>query len=94
MINDPSKNDFLNRYTTLPVLLDMLYHKRLVLCNPATWEDRNDAFFIEQYRLRKKLPTTLALCFAGKAETFHHWKVFAGGPSGGCEAKTVLRSVT
>jgi hypothetical protein len=82
MTNKPSDNDFLNRYTTLPVLLDMLFHKRLVLSSPANWEDRNDAFFIEQYKIKKKLQTTLALCFSGKPETFHHWKVFAAGPSG------------
>ena len=33
----------LNRFTTLPVLLDLLKRKRLVLLDPAVWEDKNDS---------------------------------------------------
>lgn len=75
---------FLRRYTSLPVLLDMLAHERITLLDPVSWEDRNDAFYIEKYRERKGLKTVLALCFTERAETFHHWKVFAGDSSGVC----------
>ena len=57
---------FLNRYTSLPVLLDALVHKRLTLLSPTSWEDRNDAYYIERYKETKKLKTVLALCFTTK----------------------------
>jgi hypothetical protein len=75
---------FLNRYTSLPVLLDTLVHKRIVLLKPSTWEDRNDSFYLERYKEEKNLKTVLALCFSLERETFHHWKVFASGSSGVC----------
>jgi len=74
----------LNRYTTLPVLLDMLKRKKLVLLDPATWEDRNDSEIMLEYRNRKKLKSLLALCFSHGSETIHHWKTFADGISGCC----------
>lgn len=75
---------FLNRFTSLPVLLDILHKKHLVLLDPETWEDRNDAFYMERYRAEKKLKTLVALCFSTISETFHHWKVFSAGGSGVC----------
>jgi hypothetical protein len=38
---------FLNRYTSLPILLDALNHKRMTLLSPESWEDRNDSYYIE-----------------------------------------------
>ncbi len=55
-----------------------------MLLNPASWEDINDSFYIEQYRIKKNLKAVLALCFTTRAETFHHWKIFSGGSSGVC----------
>jgi len=81
---DKMNTKYLRRYTSLPVLLDMLTHKRITLLDPVSWEDRNDSFYIEKYRERKGLKTVLALCFTEKTETFHHWKVFAGESSGVC----------
>jgi hypothetical protein len=75
---------FLNRYTTLPVLLDILVKKQIVLLNPSSWEDRNDSHYLERYKADKKLKTVVALCFAKKRETFHHWKIFSGGSAGVC----------
>ena len=75
---------YLRRYTSLPVLLDMLSYKRITLLDPVSWEDRNDSFYLQKYRELKGLKTILALCFTEKSETFHHWKVFAGGSSGVC----------
>lgn len=75
---------YLMRYTNLPNLLDMLINQHLVLLSPATWEDKNDRFFIEKYREYHKLKTVLALCFTTKRQTFHHWKIFAGDASGVC----------
>ena len=74
----------LRKYTSMPILFDMLVNRKITLVDPASWEDRNDAFFLERYRERKKLKTILAICFTNKLETFHHWKVFAGYPGGVC----------
>ena len=74
----------LRRYTDIPILLDMLVNRQITLLDPASWEDRNDSFYVEKYREIKKLKTVLALCFTTKAETFHHWKIFAGNSGGVC----------
>lgn len=72
------------RYTTLPFLLDILNEKRIALLDPASWEDRNDAFYMELYKQKKKLKTLLALCFAEAPETYQHWKIYSGSSSGIC----------
>jgi hypothetical protein len=74
----------LNRYTTLPVLLDMLKRKKLVLLDPASWEDKNDAEIILDYKKKKRLQALFVLCFSRGDETIHHWKTFADGISGCC----------
>lgn len=74
----------LKKFTTLPVVLDMLSERRITLLNPRTWEDRNDSFYIEQYKSKKELKSVLALCFTSRPETFHHWKVFSSGSCGAC----------
>lgn len=74
----------LNRYTTLPVLLDLLRRKKIVLLDPSTWEDRNDAEIILEYKKRKKIPKLFAVCFGIEDETIHHWKTYANGISGCC----------
>ena len=74
----------LNRYTTLPVLLDMLKRKRLVLLDPSSWEDKNDSEIILEYKKRKRVRKLFALCFSYGDETIHHWKTFADGTSGCC----------
>lgn len=76
--------EFLNRYTNLPVLLNMLVNKQLFLLPPESWEDRNDSYCIEYYKKRMKMKTVLAVCFTSKRETFHHWKVFSSRSSGVC----------
>lgn len=87
---------FLNRYTTLPVLLDMLVNRKIVLLSPSSWEDRNDSYYLDRYKAEKKLKTVVALCFSKKRETFHHWKVFASGTAGVCvefDKELLLRRV-
>lgn len=72
------------RYTKLPFLLDMLHKNRLALRSPATWEDKNDAYFLEAYKKKRDLKTLLALCFAEAPETYLHWKIYSGDESGVC----------
>jgi hypothetical protein len=74
----------LRRYTSLPILLDMLVNKKITLLNPASWEDRNDSYSLVKYQEKKRLKTLLSLCFTKKRETYHHWKVFAGNSGGVC----------
>jgi hypothetical protein len=62
----------------------MLYEKRLPLLDPVNWDDKNDAYFMELYKKKKKLKTLLALCFAKSEESYHHWKIYAGDTSGVC----------
>jgi len=74
----------INRYTTLPVLLDMLKRKRLVLLDPTSWEDKNDSTIMAEYKKRKNVGKLFALCFSFGDETIHHWRTFAPGISGCC----------
>jgi hypothetical protein len=76
--------DRLNKYTSLPVVIDMLWEKHLVLTSPSKWTDRNDAYFLRKYKREKKLETVLAACFCMSSERYHHWKVFADGSAGIC----------
>lgn len=79
-----SKPEWLNHYTTLPVLINMLKRRKLVLVDPTTWEDKNDSLIMAEYKKRKGGGTLLALCFSCGNETIHHWKAFADGTAGCC----------
>jgi hypothetical protein len=74
----------LNRFTTLPVLLDFLERKKLVLLDPKSWDDKNDTEVILAYKEKKGIEKLFALCFTHDYETIHHWKTFANGSSGCC----------
>lgn len=83
-----NKNNYLNRYTTLPFLLDMLYNKKLTLVDPTTWEDENDSYFMKLYKTKSKYKSILALCLAEykyqDTEKYHIWKIYSGTSSGVC----------
>lgn len=72
----------LYRYTNLASAIHLLKTKSLTLLNPATWDDRNDSYFMAEYKRLKKAETVLALCFAESTETYHHWRVFSNGADG------------
>jgi len=74
----------LNRFTTLPVLLDLLERKKLVLLDPSSWDDKNDTEVILAYKKKAKIENLFALCFTDDYETIHHWKTFSNGSSGCC----------
>ena len=76
----------LRRYTDLTSVIDLLSHKRLTLLDPASWDDKNDSYFIDHYRERSDYKSVLALCLSTVGETYHHWKVFCGHASGVCIA--------
>ncbi len=74
----------LNRFTTLPVLLDLLERQKLVLLDPKSWDDRNDTEVILTYKRKAAISKLFALCFSHSSETIHHWKTYANGSSGCC----------
>ena len=76
--------DFLNRFTTIPFLLDLMIEKRLTLLNPDKWEDYNDRVTMDLYKKKKEAKSIYALCLTSKRETIHHWSAFAPGTSGCC----------
>ncbi len=87
----------LRRYTQLAPLMHLLHRKCLTLLSPRTWDDKNDAYYLEVYRQRQNLGSVLALCFAESPETYHHWHVFAGRSSGVClefSKDALVRSVS
>ena len=74
----------LRRYTELPYVIDYLQTEELALLNPASWDDRNDSFYIEEYARQSGAKSVYALCLADCAETYHHWRVFSHGSGGTC----------
>lgn len=74
----------LRRYTELPYVIDYLHTETLALLNPASWDDRNDSFYIDEYARRANVRSVYALCLASCAETYHHWRVFSHGSGGAC----------
>jgi hypothetical protein len=74
----------LRRYTSLASALDILETKTLTLLSPSTWDDEVDRSLMIAYQRRKNLKSILALCFAAKGETYHHWRIFTDGSSGAC----------
>lgn len=75
---------YLRRYTDIPALLHLLTCKQITLLDPKTWDDKNDSFFMSVYKEKKEVKSVLALCFSQSPETYHHWRVFSGGPAGIC----------
>jgi hypothetical protein len=78
------KKQPLRRYTNIPALIYLLRERKITLLDPASWDDKNDSYFLSLYREKKKLASVLALCFTPAYETYHHWRVFAEGSSGAC----------
>ncbi len=77
---------FLRRYTIIPALIYLLKNRAITLLDPKSWGDRNDSHYLSVYKKEKALKSVLALCFTTVGERYHHWHVFAGGPSGVCIA--------
>ena len=78
----PKNAEKLNRFTSLPYLIDMLEKNELTLLDPSGWEDKNERITIEQYKEHNGYESIYALCMTDKAETYHHWNAFTNGDSG------------
>ena len=84
MAKSKRRRRMLRRYTSLPCLLDLLTSRKLTLLPPSSWDDKNDAFYLEQYKSKKNLKAVYALCFTESNETYHHWRVFSRDNVGVC----------
>jgi hypothetical protein len=76
--------DYLRRYTDLTALMYLLHKRKITLLDPASWDDKNDSYYLAKYKEKRKLKFVLALCLMQSDERYHHWSVFAPGPSGVC----------
>jgi hypothetical protein len=74
----------LRRYSNLAATIHLLRSKCLTLLSPTLWDDRNDAFYMAEYKKRKKAKCLVAVCMTSAPETYHHWQVFAPGTDGVC----------
>lgn len=72
------------RYTNISAAIHLLQTQRITLLNPASWDDKNDAHFMAEYKRLRGVETVLAICFAATGETYHHWRVFSHGADGVC----------
>lgn len=79
---DPTDRAILRRYTNLAAAIHLLLNRQITLLSPSRWDDRNDAYCLELYQERKKVGSTLGICFAETEETYHHWRVFSHGGDG------------
>lgn len=81
---DSSLDEVVRRYTTLSSALDALVNKRIVLRDPSHWDDTNDSYFLELYKLESSTPSVMAVCYTRATETYHHWRVFTPSAEGVC----------
>ena len=76
----------LSHYTQLPVLLDILERKRIVLGNPDAWDDKTDANMLKKYAESKNMDNIRLLCLTenpdGMNDNILHWNAYASGKAG------------
>ena len=72
----------LRKYTTLPILLDILTRKKITFLKPNSWQDKNDVKVMEHYQSLNKEKIVLASCFSYGPESVYHWNSFSDGPAG------------
>ena len=72
------------RYTNLAAAIHLLQTKEITLLDPASWDDKNDAYFMQEYKAIRGFTNVFAICFAQTEETYHHWRVFSAGVDGVC----------
>jgi hypothetical protein len=75
---------YLKRYVDISALVYLLRKRALTLVSPDSWDDSNDSYYMTLYREKLNLGSVLAACFTEAEETYHHWRVFAGGTGGAC----------
>jgi hypothetical protein len=76
--------DYLRRYTDLTALMYLLHTQKITRLDPLSWDDKNDSYYLAQYKEKRHRKSVLALCLMQSDESYHHWSVFAPGPGGVC----------
>ncbi len=87
---------YLRRYCDLTSLIYVLKKRAITLIDPSMWDDGNDTHYLTVYKEAKNLKSVLAVCFTQRGERYHHWRVFANGPSGVCitfDRSSLLKAV-
>ncbi len=72
----------INRFTSLPYVIDILATEQLTLTNPENWPDKNEKITLEKYRKAKGAEKIFCLCLSDSAENIHLWSNFAPSESG------------
>lgn len=72
------------KYTSLAVAIDILQNRQIALLKTSTWDDKNDAHFMAEYKNIMAATNVFASCFAEVKETYHHWRIFSHGTDGVC----------
>ena len=81
----PSKHTIYRRYTSLPIVIDMITEERLTIVGYDSWIDVNDRYNMDLYKKLSGVEFLGAYCVnRSKTQEFHQWKVFADGDSGVC----------
>ena len=63
-------------------LLHLLITRKLTTLSPSTWQDQNDTTYLTRFIEARQIKGLYVLCMTEAADTFHHWNVYANGPSG------------
>jgi hypothetical protein len=74
----------IRRYTSISAVIDLLHRRELAILDPQSWDDRNDRYFMDLYKEKKKIGGLYGLCAAQCSETYHHWRVFTNTADGAC----------
>lgn len=75
---------YIRRYISISAVIDTLRRREVALLDPRSWDDRNDRYFLDLYKEKKRLSGLYALCASQSSETYHHWRVFTSGKEGAC----------
>lgn len=70
----------LSKYTSLPILMEMLESKEIKFVNPRKWDDENERFVFDAYLHNSKKKSVFAYCLSGDTDGSHYWNAFAQGP--------------
>ena len=72
------------RYTNLAAAIHMLRTKSITLLNPATWDDKNDAYYMAEYKRLKDAATVLAFALQKATRSITTGGFFSHGSDGVC----------
>lgn len=78
------KSMWIKKYTKLKYLETILRRHKLHLGDPKSWDDKNDAFSLEQYRLARSLAVLKVTCLTTASDRYHFWKEFGSKEDGVC----------